>query len=411
MWDQGQRVLEITELLNLIVHELDGKEQCKLMLVSKYFFYSVGPMIWKKVPRLDFVLRLIKDTKVRSENPGNSEGAYHEFTRITIMLPSNPDLSRYYIYAPWVQELEIFGGCSQEIYYAHPFLTLLCGRAPLPNLRKLTTHTGADNMRSKLLMDLINIFVCPSLIEIRTIFHKKGRSTYIYPSSVLDFLKKVQDTCPQIQVLELYSGTRFHYNSPEPFPFSHQCCEVLKSFSYLRSFTSTTRILESETFEILGNLPQLELLGIRGSRMDYPVLDERLSISSNWFKQLIDLRLYDLHPQDIKVLWAQPPLVKKLGSTLIQTDPTISPKPFDESLDGNVWIDSFLTALPSLTPDLHDLTFNVGDENGTSFQISEGVKNNLHSLKLKTLKIKLNNTYNIDEGPECDGYDGGEYHG
>ncbi|KAG8733147.1 hypothetical protein FRC11_008424 [Ceratobasidium sp. 423] len=264
-------------------------------------------------------------------------------------------------------------------------------------------------MSSKLLMNFVDMFISPSLTDIRIKFHEKGCSTYTHPSSTLGFLKKVQNTCPEIQALEFYPGIRFVYNSAEPSPFDEQCRDVLQTFSNLCSFSSTTRILDSKTFGVLGNLPRLESLGVRGSRMDLPVLDERLSIPAHWFKKLIDLQLYDVHPQDIKLLWGQPSMVTKLGSVLIQTDPTTAPKPLVESKDGNRWIESFLLGLSTLSPHLYDFTFYVGDEDGTMFQISEGAQNSLRNLKLKNTKIRLRNTYGVDENSEDEGYDYGDY--
>jgi hypothetical protein len=63
----GRRVVEIRELLDLIVHTLDTKQQCKLMGVSKYFFCSAGPVVWRRVPRLDIIMSLVKNVEVKGE--------------------------------------------------------------------------------------------------------------------------------------------------------------------------------------------------------------------------------------------------------------------------------------------------------------------------------------------------------
>ncbi|KEP48390.1 hypothetical protein V565_125990 [Rhizoctonia solani 123E] len=407
MRDQFRRVLEMPELITLITEEFDIDYQRELMLVSKHFFRSVGPTAWKSVPRLDFLLRLIDGTEVKSYRFEESKGAHYEFTEITIILPLNPDLSRYNIYAPWVHELEIFEECSQEIRNLDPFLTILDGHPPLPNLRKLTTYTGASNLSDKQLMDFINMFIGPSLREIRTLFHEKGHPTYINTSSISTLFKRIKETCPQIRALEFYPDSP--YGSSEPITLSNQCRIILQSFSNLRSFNSTTYILEPSVFRILGGLPHLESLGIRGSHMEYPVINEQLSVPADWFEELIELQLYDIHPQDIKVLWGQPSIVKKLGSALIQTDPTTASDPSDEPMDGNNWIDSFLGTLPSISPHLHDLTFFVGDENGTQFRISRDVRNGLRKLKLDNFEVNLRKMYGVVEDSEDEIYDDGGY--
>ncbi|CAE6374532.1 unnamed protein product [Rhizoctonia solani] len=406
MPDICRRVVETPEFLTSVAHEFDIDQQCKLMLVSKHFFRSVGPIVWKSVPRLEFLMKLITGTKVKTYRFEDSQRAHYEFTEITITLPLSPDLSRYNIYAPWVRELEIFDECSQEIKNLEPFLTLLGGQPPLPNLRRLTTYTGASNLSGKELMEFINVFFSPSLKEIETFYHEKGIPSCLDASSIPNLFRKIKETCPQIQALEFYPENA--YGSSTSFNLSDRSRDILQSFSNLRSFTSTTYILESATFRVLGSLPHLESLGIRGSHMDNPVLDEQLSIPPNSFEELIDLRLYNIHPQDIKVLWNQPSIVKKLGSAVIQTDPTTAPNPSDGQMDGNSWIESFLIALPSLSPHLHDLTFYVGDEDGTEFQISQDARNGLRALELNKFEVKLR-IYDADEDSDGDPYDDGGY--
>ncbi|KAL5631188.1 hypothetical protein ACGC1H_006880 [Rhizoctonia solani] len=407
MQDKVRRVLEMPELITLIAEEFDIEYRRELMLVSKHFFRSVGPTAWKSVPRLDFLLRLIDGTEVKSYRFEDSNGAHYEFTEITVILPSNPDLSRYNIYAPWVHELEIFEECSQEIQNLDPFLTILDGHPPLPNLRKLTTYTGASNLSDKQLIGFINMFFSPSLREIRTLFREKGHPTYINTSSISTLFKWIKETCPQIRALEFYPNNP--YGSSEPITLSNQYRNILQSFSNLRSFNSTTYILDPSVFRVLGGLPHLESLGIRGSHMEHPNINEQLSVPTDWFKELIELRLYDIHPQDIKVLWDQPSIVKKLGFALIQTDPTTAPDPSDEPMDGNNWVDSFLGTLPSLSPHLHDLTFYVGDENETQFRISRDVRNGLRKLKLKNFEVDLKKMYGVVEDSEDEIYDDGGY--
>ncbi|CAE6507197.1 unnamed protein product [Rhizoctonia solani] len=407
MRESFRRVLETPELITLIAEGFDTEYRRELMLVSKHFFRCVGPAAWKSVPRLDFLLKLVEGTEVKEETSEGSGRAHYEFTEITVKLPLNPDLGRFNLYAPWVQELEIFDECSQEIENVDPFLTLFDGRPLLPNLRQLTTYTGADIVSDKRLMGFINMFFSSSLREIRTRLHEKGHPTNIYTSSISTLFKRIKETCPQIRALEFYPTNP--YGSSEPVTLNNQCRDILQSFSNLRSFSSTTYILEPAVFRVLGGLPHLESLSIRGSHMEEPVLDEQLSVPADWFEELIDLQLYDIHPQDIKILWGQTSIAKKLGSVLIQTDPTTAPDPSDEPMDGNNWIESFLGALPRLSPHLHDLTFYVGDEDGTQFRISPDVRNGLRELKLEKFELKLKMMYGVVADSEDEIYDDGGY--
>ncbi|CAE6410979.1 unnamed protein product, partial [Rhizoctonia solani] len=372
MQDNSRRVVEIPEFLNSVAHRLAIHKRRELMLVSRYFFHSVGPTVWKKIPRLDIVLRLIKGAEGKAHRYKDPQRVHPSFGQITMVLPSNPDLTRYNLYAPWVQELEIFAGRNIEIQKGGRFLTLLGGGPLLPNLRRLTTHTGAD-IGSREMSRFLNMFINPSLLELRTIIHKKGLPSHVHPSTVPALLKQIQETCPKILVLEFYPESAC--DCPEGYKPSDHCRNILRSFSNLRYFSSTTYTLEAATLAIMGNLAHLQLLGVRGSHMEDPVLDERVFISETWFPALKFLRLYDVHPQDINTLWNHPPVLKRLVSLTIQTDPTTAPDPSDDPMDGNQWIEAFLSALPRVSPGLKDLTFHVGDEDGTRFQISQNVRN------------------------------------
>ncbi|KAG8733148.1 hypothetical protein FRC11_008425 [Ceratobasidium sp. 423] len=348
------------------------------------------------------MFRLIKGTKAQIQRFRDTERIHPSYSQTTTVVPPNPNLDRYHIYAPWVQELEIFGGRRQEIKNLNSFLALLDGRPPLPNLRRLTTHTGAD-IGSREMMGFLNTFITPSLIEIRTIIHEKGLPSYVHPSLVPAFLQKLKENCPRIQVLEFYPESA--YDCPEGYKPSPQCQTFLWSFTSLRSFSSTVYILESATFAIMGSLPHLELLGIRGFWTEDPILDEQLSVPETWFPALKTLRLWDVHPRDIGLLWNHPPVVKGLVSVWIQTDPTTSTDRSDPPMDGDRWIRQFLTALPQSSPGLQDLTFYVGDEDGRVFHIPEDVREGLRRLGLKNVKVRLNNTYGVDSDSEGEGYD------
>ncbi|EUC61476.1 hypothetical protein RSOL_396040, partial [Rhizoctonia solani AG-3 Rhs1AP] len=127
-----QHVIQISELLVMIAQQLDAKKQRILLLVSKHFFQSIGPLVWKRVPGLDVIMKLIKDVKAefnRSRVRGYS--GWYDHCRWTLTLPSNPDLSRYEIYSPWIHELEIFAGKDQ---------TLLMPETWFPSLKNLRLY-------------------------------------------------------------------------------------------------------------------------------------------------------------------------------------------------------------------------------------------------------------------------------
>ncbi|CAE6443324.1 unnamed protein product [Rhizoctonia solani] len=358
----GRRLMAIPELLTLIIDGLDAQEQRKLMRVSKHFFGFIGPIAWKSIPRLDVIMRLIKNANIKLSQSW-APYKYQFVTTFPSRTRSKPDLSRYDIYAPWVQELEIYGGYYQEIADSNSFLTLLGGRPPLPNLRRLTAYTIAP-IDGQDLMDFFNMFISPSLTELRTIIPNEGlpqiSGCSVPPLSVPKFLEKIQKTCPQIHVLEFYPEDRYASNRSQRYIPSNESRSILSSFLNLRSFSSTTYTLESAIFSILGQLPHLESLGIRGSPVERSVLDKQLSIPETWFPVLKELRLYDVDPEDIQVLWNQPNIAKKLTSLLIQADDTAQRYENDSRLRGTNWLHPFLEALPGLSPLIQDVVLYMG---------------------------------------------------
>ncbi|KAH7339877.1 hypothetical protein B0J17DRAFT_716868 [Rhizoctonia solani] len=275
----GPYVTEIPELLAMIAHGLNTKERGKLMLVSKRFFHSVGPIAWKSVPRLDCIMGLITEAKVEicsTEHFPDDERIYE----ITVTLPSivSGDSDR---------SLQEWREWRSSNFKGSP-ASLICPKAP----------------------------------------------------------KTDKGTCPHICVLEFYpeSASGIIYTPND------QCHGALSSFLSLRSFSSTTYILKPKILGILGGLEHLESLGIRGSPTEPPVLNKQLLIPETWFPSLKDLRLYDIHYEDIEVIWKQPTIVKNLTSALVQTDHLTPRNPPDHLLHGQNWIGPFIAAIPQISP-------------------------------------------------------------
>ncbi|KAH7339876.1 hypothetical protein B0J17DRAFT_716867 [Rhizoctonia solani] len=157
-------------------------------------------------------------------------------------------------------------------------------------------------------MKFFSMFISPSLTDIRTIIPK---------------------ALPQILDLSRNSSTRV-------LPGRHPHIQG--------------HILEPELLRILGQLPHLESLGIRGMPETPPVLHKKLSIPDTWFPALKDLRLYELYYTDIQALWGQPNIVKNLVYGEIQIEP---------SAELSEWAPPFIQALLSLSPHLEDFGFYV----------------------------------------------------
>jgi hypothetical protein len=251
------------------------------------------------------------------------------------------------------------------------FLAFLDGRVPLPNLRKLTSSTSAPVAGDDLIA-LFNIFICPSMTELRTVMPNQGlpRRDYsrVISPSVPAFLQKLKDTCPHIEVLEFYTDgpVSFDQRNYDRYSPTTQCRGILSSFSSLRSFSSTTYILEFNVLSILGQLPRLESLGIRGGSTEHPVVDKGLSMPEDWFPALKVLRLYDVVFEDIWILWKQATVNSKVVSLLLQIDYCDRQRNLgDFSLVGN-WVGPFLEGLLDVSPQLQCVQIYLGSEDKRS---------------------------------------------
>ncbi|CAE7218928.1 unnamed protein product [Rhizoctonia solani] len=359
---ESDQIIRIPELFTLILCELDARDQRKLMLVSKYLFYFVGPIAWKRLPRIDFLMRLIRGTIV---DPLTVILPRFFKYKILITLPSNPDLSRYDIYAPWVRELEFFRErILVGIENTGGLLALLelNGRPLLPNLNRLIVYSIIPITDDS--VHLVNMFMTSSLTDIRTILCEKEKDdvirTFRIPwSSAPIFMKSISKKCPQIQNLEFYPLAEAGWGGiPRP---RDQCRNALSSFLSLRSFSSTTYVLEPTTFGTLGELPHLESLSVRGLATENSILDKRLSIPETWFPSLKDLQLYEVHHEDIQTLWKQPTIVKKLTSVLVQIDRWPVKDSPANILRGQGWIGPFLASLLHFSPCLQKAVFYIGN--------------------------------------------------
>ncbi|CAE7141669.1 unnamed protein product [Rhizoctonia solani] len=351
MQTNARRVMAIPELLDMVTHELDGKDLRILMHVSKSFFNAAGPLAWKSVPRIEVIMRLIDGVHVHRK--------VWDGGRLTITLPPKLHFGRYNIYAHWVQALHIDGGNvnSLKIINLDSFASLLDGRSPLPNLRQLTA--SAFNRLNESLRGVINLFMSPLLVEIRVILPQDPRrvrkrwGSRVPSSYDPEFLEKLKISCPDIKIIEFYLNRNY---VPEHDWFTHctpsdRIRAALSSFTNLRSFSSSVHILEPAIIGVIGELPHLESLGIQGMSWPSSVLDPQLSIPQTWFPVLKHLQLRRIPSKDIQTLWRQPSIVGKLVSLVIHAD-------VESWYTGN-WVSPFLKALPGLSPRLEDVIFSV----------------------------------------------------
>ncbi|KAF8597489.1 hypothetical protein BDV93DRAFT_527371, partial [Ceratobasidium sp. AG-I] len=339
----------IPELISTIAGFLNISDLVPLMRVSRHFFRIAGPLIWRDVPDIEVLMRLV---------PGAMQKGIQKLRRFSldyfgwiITLPDTPDFTRFNIYAPWVQRLEVFKRLTAYTFrYSRRLIEIIAKQPLLPNLHALSLHTEVK-IASEDYESLIELFVCPSLTEIR---HTSDDyvELYLRPSSAHLLMQKISDVCPGLQKLEFFPDTeKFSKGVYSELVSSPNAAfpRCLAGLSSLQSFSSTVVILEPGVLQVLGSLPLLESLSI----LDYnsegprpPPLDEHFQVPDTWFSALRSLQIHDLNPRDISAIWAQPPLVQNLLSIIIRCYPGEHEPEQTELPIGQEWINKFLSDLP-----------------------------------------------------------------
>ncbi|KAF8598815.1 hypothetical protein BDV93DRAFT_609628 [Ceratobasidium sp. AG-I] len=349
----ARHISDIPELIGAIAALLSDRRP--FLLASKRLFYSVAPLIWKSVPRVDLLLQLIPGTRVL-RNSSNRD-AY--LILVDITLPSRLDLTRFEIYAPWVRHLEVFNGEYKYILNnADALFHLASTRPVLPNLHVLTlTLITLDEISDAEYLYFTELFLSPTLAEIRHV-GLSNTPPYLKIRSVPRLIQKILNVCPSIEVLGFYPGEEpaGDYTSSRNVNFSLPDASLhadLARFSNLRSFTSTLYIFEPATLWALGSLPLLESLDVFDCAEDLGSLDVGLTIPDDLFPSLRHLCLRNFDAKDVSTVWNQP-LVRNLESVTIKCDPSPVEEDFD-TMAGQDWVDAFLTKLPRTSPHISKL--------------------------------------------------------
>lgn len=60
-----RRLADIPELTSIIASFLPTSDLARLARVSQHFFRTAGPLIWREVPNIGILMRLVRETKIR----------------------------------------------------------------------------------------------------------------------------------------------------------------------------------------------------------------------------------------------------------------------------------------------------------------------------------------------------------
>ncbi|KAF8598822.1 hypothetical protein BDV93DRAFT_512204 [Ceratobasidium sp. AG-I] len=393
----ARRIALAPELIWFITGFLDISDLPTLMRVSRHFFHIAGPLIWREVPNIEVLMYLVHEMAVQP--------AFFYIRVIT--LPDTLDLSRFKIYAPWVQQLEVFRyETKYQFDNSSKLVDIAAERLLLPNLRSVSLSTDLKVYPEDYKV-LVELFVCPSLVEIRHMSDYRPQH-YLTALSAHSLIQKTSIVCPGIRRLEVYPDkhdfSNYKYSNLVSSPDA-AIPRILAGFSNLQSLSSTSFILKPAVLKALGSLPLLESLCIldydsvdEGSKV---ALDEDFQVLDTWFPALRTLQIYDLHHEDIDAIWSQPPLVQKLRAVTIRCYP-VTPtddrfyydeeeaEEEEEESEGQEWINKFIADLSRASPHIEELDLHFDPFSLDSFTYSLlDAQKYLHRLPLRSIRVQL----------------------
>jgi hypothetical protein len=391
----SNRVLIIDEILVFICSLAEKPDLLSLLTVSRGFFHCAASRIWRDVPSVKPLLKLLPNLEHTSTNhkelavcTNNLKigifvfiSSWSQKRQLSNWLPQLPRLD---VYATFVKKLEIDLGDAADSPTWEILLALVQDRPLLPNLQTLALRSlSGGQHNSALTVRCAEAFLCPSLVAI------SFSDTYILwlnPILALQMLRSIADTSRHIQNLEIFPGSRtYPENLLEFGTFSNGVIlrDVVR-LQNLRTIASSGAMLDSGVLQLLGDLPHLQSIKIwtvsypYHDRGEEEILVDNLDLSINSFPALQHISLERVPASVISKLWRTPLLVHRLVSI------HITPKDEEEDEDEvGATFNNLICTICQGSPQTKELFFCCSEMGG--LEISAAVTNCLQQLPLQRL--------------------------
>ncbi|KAF8604357.1 hypothetical protein BDV93DRAFT_522471, partial [Ceratobasidium sp. AG-I] len=292
-------------------------------------------------------------------------------------LPSYPaDLSRFDLYARFVQTLSIFDPIpeqadSDKFYIDSSWQTALLHAQKstlLPNLRELRLNKIFVANDDPALW--LTVFLSPSIKA----FGMEKVQPYANPASSMAAvaLNLATQRCPGLENITFYLGPPEQANSqnnegsveasPLHILMGAPISLTWLSAQNLRSLVTDVYALDADSLLALGQLPHLISLEIRKPSTHTRSFPDRLStsigtmtLSNNSFPSLRRLAIFRMHGDDILLLWDHKSLVERLNR--VELTVLLIPRTFTEHgrIESEQFLTPFLPVLCAGSPQLAEL--------------------------------------------------------
>ncbi|KAG8687672.1 hypothetical protein FRC09_013355 [Ceratobasidium sp. 395] len=303
------RVLALPELFRLICGIL-GNKAVKLICLSRDMFPGAASVIWEDVD-IQHLLALIPGTKRINETPKRKLYPICVFD-----LPSEINLGRFELYAPFIKRLYTSGPCTVNF----PLHWMQSKRGAvatplLPNLLHLEIHHRTSIRREEL--EWSSMFIGPSLLRFETHATSFERRPQTEEEVVVELVTKMSEICLHLETLGV--------------PCRKDLSLPIMNFHNLRIFSINECGINDELLHALSRLPCLEELSVFQEMLSQPkeTYNEPIKLSDDSFPSLRRLFLNHISPFLVARFCTSTKLFRKLLSATIFF-----------GLDDNVSIDS-----------------------------------------------------------------------
>ncbi|KAG8679565.1 hypothetical protein FRC08_016894 [Ceratobasidium sp. 394] len=373
------RVFGVPELANIICGFADRQDCARLMRVCHYLFLLGRAFVWNHVTGAIRLLRLM---------PGKLNTQSRSKKYLTAVI----DTSRFDLYAPFVESLEISCRPNGDHRIEGKWRTHLVhaqNTVWLPKLRRLSYTRPGDLEEDQL--DYVLLFLSASIQRIKITFGGP------YPlwqslSSASRVLHAVSRRCPRLEHLEISPGEPF-LDPDDDFVFSREAFtihEQMSQLTSLRSLFTSPAIFQPDVFRAISTYPCLETLLVQAPSEAGPVYDN-YELSEASFLALRQLELRRIDPHVIKRMCSLEPFVRYLTWISIS---------FADCGGADTWrydgdAAEILCIIAKLCPQLTQLTFDTGFHATSDIIVSPDLIKTFRGLSLQHLDLTYVETEHI----------------
>ncbi|KAH7320522.1 hypothetical protein B0J17DRAFT_723790 [Rhizoctonia solani] len=317
--------LQVPEIVQMICLRGTKRDMVHLAITCQDLFRIAIPIAWEKIKGVVQLIKLIRNVVVDRE-----KDILEDFMITTIEFsgPSKEEnLDRWYIYAPFVRQLEIFEDDS-PYFYMPTFPALLSYARKtvlLPNLTKLVLNAREPQALNYLFW--VHVLGSPSLRDLQASY-KSSTMPLISNERESTVMQAIIERCPDLTTLGFFShpssGPIENEYDKAFMRYPHPMQNFLLKANSLTNLIGSLSFLLPESLDTLSRLPNLERLEIhyppKSTREDVDSLG-RVTLLPTAFPRLNKLVLSNLIQHGADFIWDLQPLVHKLDAVEIKFNP------------------------------------------------------------------------------------------